>query len=264
MQTTTLILSLVALAVAAYLLGRDRSLALAGGPANIRQLHSLPGYYGYYTAIWALLPALGIVLLWVIVESRVIIAMVVGSLPDGGSSMSAGELNLLINNIRNLATGDVVAVEVDLVLQQAAESYNAYTRSSRQLLAVFAVGTATLCAVSAWRRISPEYRARNSVEGAIKAFLIAASSIAIFTTIGIVLSVLFEAILFFREIPVADFLFGLNWSPQTAIRADQVGSSGSFGAVPLFAGTLLITGIAMLVAVPVGPVSYTHLRAHET
>jgi len=79
-----------------------------------------------------------------------------------------------------------------------------------------------------------------------------AASIAVLTTIGIVLSVLFEAVRFFQKVPVTDFLFGLNWSPQMAIREDQVGSSGSFGAVPLFAGTLMITGIAMLVAVPIG------------
>jgi len=87
---------------------------------------------------------------------------------------------------------------------------------------------------------------------AVKVFLIACSSVAIFTTIGIVLSVLFEAIRFFGRVPVTEFLFGLEWSPQTAIRADQVGSSGAFGAVPLFAGTMLISFIAMLVAAPIG------------
>jgi phosphate transport system permease protein len=118
--------------------------------------------------------------------------------------------------------------------------------------------------VLSWRRITPDFRARNHVEGVISGCLIAASSIAIFTTIGIVLSVLFEAIRFFREVPVTEFLFGLNWSPQTAIRADQVGSSGSFGAVPLFTGTLLITGIAMLVAVPVGMMTAIFLAEYSS
>ncbi|MDH5275747.1 MAG: phosphate ABC transporter permease subunit PstC, partial [Gammaproteobacteria bacterium] len=104
----------------------------------------------------------------------------------------------------------------------------------------------------AWARLKPELRARNHVEMAIKVALIAASMVAILTTLGILLSVTFEAIRFFRQVPLADFLFGLSWSPQMAIRADQVGSSGAFGAVPLFAGTLLISGIALLVAVPIG------------
>ena len=82
--------------------------------------------------------------------------------------------------------------------------------------------------------------------------LILCSGVAIVTTVGIVLSVLFESTRFFGEIPPSEFLFGTKWSPQTAIRADQVGSSGSFGAIPLFVGTLLISAIAMFIAVPVG------------
>jgi phosphate transport system permease protein len=74
--------------------------------------------------------------------------------------------------------------------------------------------------------------------------------------------VLFESIRFFQMVPVTEFLFGLNWSPQLAIRADQVGSSGAFGAVPLFTGTLLIAGIAMVVAVPVGLFSAIYLAEY--
>jgi len=135
---------------------------------------------------------------------------------------------------------------------------------SRQILALLAVGLAGLAGSFAWRRIHPDLRARNRVERVVRWFLIAASSIAIFTTVGIVFSVLFEAIRFFQEVPVTDFLFGLNWSPQTAIRADQVGSSGSFGAVPLFAGTMLITAIAMVVAVPVGLMTAIYLAEYSS
>ena len=103
---------------------------------------------------------------------------------------------------------------------------------------------------------------RNHVERVIKAFLIACSCLAIFTTVGIVLSVLFESIRFFRVVPITDFLFGLEWSPQTAIREDQVGSSGAFGAVPLFAGTFLITTVAMVVAVPLGLMSAIYLSEY--
>lgn len=105
---------------------------------------------------------------------------------------------------------------------------------------------------------------RNHVEKVIKTFLISCACLAIFTTIGIVLSVLFESIRFFRVVPITDFLFGLQWSPQMAIREDQVGSSGAFGAVPLFAGTFLITIIAMLVAVPLGLMSAIYLSEYAT
>ena len=100
--------------------------------------------------------------------------------------------------------------------------------------------------------VTPARRAKKTVESVIKGILIASSTVAIMTTVGIVASLLFEAMRFFGEIPFTDFMFGTEWSPQTAIREDQVGASGSFGAVPLFAGTLLISAIALLVAAPVG------------
>jgi len=100
------------------------------------------------------------------------------------------------------------------------------------------------------------------VEKVIMGLMIIASTVAIFTTIGIVLSLLFESIRFFKIVPVTDFLFGLKWSPQTAIRADQVGASGAFGAVPLLAGTGLISAIAMLVAGPVGLFSAIYLAEY--
>jgi len=126
------------------------------------------------------------------------------------------------------------------------------------------LGVAGLGGAHAWRQIHPDLRARNRVERVVRWFLIAASSIAIFSTVGIVLSVLFEAIRFFQKVPMTEFLFGLNWSPQMAIRADQVGSSGSFGAVPLFTGTLLITSIAMVVAVPVGLMTAIYLAEYSS
>ena len=264
MQSTTLILILGLMATAAFFFGRGRSLALVGGPGHGSQLHSLPGYYGYFTAIWCALPALALVLLWIMIEPRVITALVVDGLPESYRSLSGGELNLLINNIRNLASGDVVSINIDASLQAAADQFNEYTAKSRQLLAVLTLGVAGLAGAIAWRRINPELRARNRVESVVRWALIGASSIAIFTTIGIVLSVLFEAIRFFQKVPITEFLFGLNWSPQTAIRADQVGSSGSFGAVPLFTGTLLITAIAMVVAVPVGLMTAIYLAEYSS
>jgi phosphate transport system permease protein len=264
MQNTTLILLLAFITLASFYFGRRRSLATVGGPGKSVLLHSLPGYYGYYVAIWCALPALLLMLAWVFVEPRLIVALIVKGLPESYRSLTPGELNLLINNIQNLASGDVLSVDVDVDIQAAAAALNDFTVTSRQVLAALVAGTALLGGTLAWRRIDPELRARNRVENVIKWLLIAASSIAIFTTVGIVLSVLFEAILFFRKVPVTEFLFGVTWSPQTAIRADQVGSSGSFGAVPLFAGTLLITAIAMVVAVPVGLMTAIYLAEYSS
>ena len=264
MQSTTLILLLGLLAMTAFFAGRRRSLVVAGGPGGSRNLHSLPGYYGYFVAIWAALPALALLFAWQLVEPRIIVALIVKDLPEAWRNLPAGELNLLINNIRNLAAGDVVSVAVDEALQNAADLYVAYGAMSSRILAVLTLGLAGLGAAIAWRRIEPEFRARNRVEAVLRWFLIGASSIAVLTTIGIVFSVLIEALRFFQKVPATEFLFGLNWSPQTAIRADQVGSSGSFGAVPLFAGTLLITAIAMFVAVPVGLMTAIYLAEYSS
>jgi len=264
MQSTTLILLLVAMAMVSFYMGRRRSLLLAGGPSRRVVLHSLPGYYGYFTLIWCLLPALGLLLLWVLLEPRVVIALVVSGLPDAQRNLSPGELDLLINNIRNLAAGDAVSGDVSAVMQAAADRYLEYLTVSRRMLAVLTLGLAGLGSTFALRRIRPELRARNRVESVLQYLLIAASSIAVLTTIGIVMSVLFEAIRFFHKVPIGEFLFGLSWSPQTAIRADQVGSSGSFGAVPLFTGTLLITGIAMFVSVPVGLMTAIYLAEYSS
>lgn len=105
-------------------------------------------------------------------------------------------------------------------------------------------------------------RSTQYKERAIMTVLIASSLVAILTTVGIVLSLSFEAFRFFGKIPFFDFLLGLDWSPQTAIRSDQVGSSGAFGVVPLLTGTMLISLIAMIVATPLGLYSAVYLAEY--
>jgi phosphate transport system permease protein len=146
----------------------------------------------------------------------------------------------------------------------AADRYVDVRSMSRWILAIatFALGLAAFAL--AFRRLRPDFRARNHVELTLERLLMLASTVAVFTTIGIFLSVLFEAIRFFQQVSPFEFLFGLSWSPQTAIRADQIGSSGAFGAVPLFTGTILISSLAMLVAVPVGLMSAIYLSEYAS
>jgi len=110
--------------------------------------------------------------------------------------------------------------------------------------------------------VTPARRRGKAVEKMVMGLLIISSTVAVFTTIGIVASLLFEAMRFFGKVPVSEFLFGLDWSPQTAIRSDQVGASGSFGAVPLLAGTLLISAISLVVATPIGLFSAIYLAEY--
>ena len=102
------------------------------------------------------------------------------------------------------------------------------------------------------------------VDLTVHSILILCSLVAVATTIGIVASLAFEALRFFQKVPITEFLFGLEWSPQTALRADQVGSSGAFGAVPLITGTLLISAIAMVIAAPLGLLSAIYLAEYAT
>ena len=107
-------------------------------------------------------------------------------------------------------------------------------------------------------------KSSQAIEFAIHSVLIASAMVAILTTLGIVLSLSFEAIRFFNKIPITDFIFGLEWSPQTAMRADQVGASGRFGVIPLLSGTMLISAIAMSVATPLGLYSAVYLSEYAS
>ncbi|MFZ1494705.1 MAG: phosphate ABC transporter permease subunit PstC [Candidatus Competibacter denitrificans] len=257
-----LLLALILLSAVAYYLGRKRALTVAGG--QIRNLHSLPSFYGSYTALWCGLPALAVLALWAALQPDILTNLVVADLPTELRDLPPDQLNLVINNLKNLVSGHFVSSTTDPAMQAAAERYQNLRLIGNAALWVVALSIAIGGIAYAWRRIAPTLRARNSVESVVTIFLIASSTVAIFTTIGIILSVVFESLLFFRQVPVSEFLFGLQWSPQTALRADQIGSSGAFGAVPLFGGTLLISGIAMLVAVPIGLMSALYLSEYAT
>jgi phosphate transport system permease protein len=253
-------LAIAVLAAAAFLLGRRRALAVVDGVSQ--RLHSRPGYYGYYVALWCGLPAIALCVLWVGVDRPLMDWLVERSLPSEIRELPTDRFELWMSDVRNLAAGRIAHRDPDAVTRAAADHYRALAQTGNRALAagVLAVAVAGL----AWsrQRISASFRARNAVEGTVTALLAASSTLAVLVTAGIVLSLLFEALRFFALVPVGDFLLGTHWSPQTALRADQVGSSGSFGAIPVFAGTLLVTVIAMAVAAPVGLMSAIYLSEY--
>lgn len=264
MQTTTVFLTLIALCVVGYYLGRGRSLLLADRAGGYRFLHSLPRHYGYMAAAWIAIPGLLLLLLWAGLESRILYEMVVAQLPESIRGMEPSRLELYYNQILGYARGGVSADELDKQQLAAAEYYRdlAGTLAWLKAAAVFAV--ALIGGALALRRVAPAVRARNHVEAIITGILFGCSLIAVLTTMGIVLSVLFEAVRFFQIIPLDDFLLGLEWSPQIAIRADQVGAEGSFGFIPLLVGTLLISAVAMVIAVPIGLMSAIYLSEYAS
>jgi phosphate transport system permease protein len=257
MQLFAVAATLLLLTVIGYYMGRSRALAAVGGRAP--QLHSLPSYHGLHVALWCAIPGFLLLFLWLIVGSRVIDALVVAGLPPAAANLPANELGLLLNDIRNIAAGLADRAAADPMKVAAADRLADLRLTGNIGVAIVALATAIAGMIVAHRLIVPQFRARNRVESIVQIILIVCSTISILTTIGIVLSLLFESLRFFAQVPIHEFLFGLQWSPQTAIREDQVGSSGAFGAVPLFAGTLLVTLIAMLVAVPIGLMSAVYM-----
>jgi phosphate transport system permease protein len=260
MSPTLLASILLFLTVIGFYMGRSRALRTVSGQA--RQLHSLPGYYGYFVALWCGIPALLIFAAWLFFEPLIVQWLVVSSLPEAERTLPPGRLSLLLSDIRNLAAGDIVSRTVDPELQAAAEYYRDLRTISSVALAV-AVLAAAIGGLTYGRKvISPRLRARNKVEQVITFFLIASSTIAVLTTLGIVLSLVVEAGRFFTMVSPMEFLFGLEWSPQMALRADQVGAAGRFGILPLLAGTLLISLIAMSVAAPIGLLSAIYMSEY--
>ncbi|MFQ5775567.1 MAG: phosphate ABC transporter permease subunit PstC [Kiloniellaceae bacterium] len=260
MQTTTLLAALLLLASLGYVYGRRRAVAAAGG--RTRGLHSRPRYHGLYVALWCALPGLFVVVAWSIAEPRIAEWSLISNLPAESRSLDPDRLGLLVLDVKNLAAGNIASREVDPAVRAAADSYAAFRAAGRAAMAVLALAVAALGLAWGSRFVRPELRARDHVERVVRAIMLIASIVAVLTTVGIVLSLLFEAMRFFARVPLSEFLFGLHWSPQTALRADQVGASGAFGAVPLFAGTLLITVIAMCVAVPIGLFSAIYMSEY--
>ena len=262
MQTGNLLLLLVVMIAGAYYMGHRRSFALARPLGGIRHLHSLPFYYAMRTAIWCAIPALVVLGVWLAFDDTLIRNMVMGSLPAASQPVDGSAANLMLNQISNVASGALSPASVSPEVAAAAEKLNSLRQLNTMAVTVVVIVVAMLGTAWGWVKISPQMRARQQVEKVLQTLFMLSATIAILTTVGILMSVLFESIRFFGKVPATDFLFGLHWSPQTALRADQVASEGSFGAIPLFVGTLLISAIALLVAVPVGLMSAIYLAEY--
>ena len=264
MNSTTLFVVIALLALSSFMYGRQRSLVVANKVGGVCNLHSLPKYYGYTVALWCGLPALVALLLWGALESTAIDHLLVSDLPREMQSQPRNELNLVLNEVKLKAASGAYESLSDPVKKEAAANLLHYQSLSSWLKTGLILVLMLAGAVWGLSRISAPFRARNFVEKVIRWVLLLCSMVAILTTAGIVLSVLFESLRFFQAVPAWDFLFGMQWSPQMAIRTDQVGSSGAFGAIPLFVGTLLISAIALVIAVPVGLMTAIYLTEYAS
>jgi phosphate transport system permease protein len=258
-----LLLGLVlGLGLVAWFSARARALAFASGPAARARLHSVPGYHGWYVALWAIVPALIFFAVWQLIEPTLVTNAVLHGPIAAQLPADAMERASVLEEARALSAHEIEAAFNPLSNNLAP----AFDEAGRRYALFGTVLTLLLCFAGgafAFVRLKPNLRARTKVERLVMLILLLASLMAILTTVGIVFSLLFDALRFFRLISPFDFLFGLEWSPQVAIRADQVGSSGAFGAVPVFWGTIFIGAIiAMIVAVPLGLMSAIYLTQY--
>lgn len=263
MSLSLLLILTCILVFAAFFIGRARSVSQASHIGGIRHLNSLPFYYGTQTAIWCALPSVIILASWLIFDDQIMRVLVLNSLPEAQRDIAPGQLTLMMSQVTNLAAGAYLP-DAPEYLQQAAERLQNWRAINRHAMTAVVLSAAVVGGSWGWLRINPQMHARRKVEFAFKMLLLFCSFIAVLTTVGIIFSVLFESIRFFQVVPLTEFLFGLEWSPQGAIRADQAGGGMSFGAVPLFAGTLLIAGVAMLIAVPTGLMSAIYLAEYSS
>lgn len=250
-------LTLLAFAALAFWQGRGRAMALSAQGAR---LNSRPPYHGLYLMIMSAGPALALLGLGAALLGWLDRQYALWNAPAAIADLPIDRLNLAISEVRNaLASG---APLEDPAMREFAQAFVTGEVIFTWLFAVAALALAGAGYGLGARQITAPFRARAQVEKILLGVFLGMATLAVLTTVGIILSLVFEALRFFGQVPVTEFLFGTNWSPQTAIRADQVGSSGAFGAVPLFAGTLLIALIAMVTAVPLGLMSAVYLSEY--
>ncbi len=260
MPLSTFFTLFVVVAAFVFYAGQRKALLLK---SNGAALHSQPHYFGTWLIITAVIPALLLLAGWSILDDALVKSIIVSELPTSYSTANSTEKLLAFSEINLIADGHDQTIHY-AELKPLAERFLSLHATSEQFKLVATVLLLLIGFVIGWQRLAPDFRARNRYEATVGYLLLGCACIAILTTVGIVFSVLFEAIRFFDSVSIFEFIFGTHWSPQMAIREDQVGSSGAFGAVPLFVGTLLISAIAMLVAVPVGLMSAIYLAEYAS
>ena len=271
----TLALIVLALAISGYALARGRAMARAGGDA--RKLHSLPNYYGMTAAMFAAVPALGVLMIWLLAQPMMIQNAILPMLPVEAVGEN-GTDSLILSDVNRVADGLNIAVSQGVLDAQSIAALREDPSSLRKTLAGVGValgsdvepfvlaaaersrdldarwnliraGVVILIALAglklAVRAADPAFRARNVVERGIMALLVTAASLAILTTVGIVFSMVFASLNFFSQHPWQDFFLGGKWAPNFR-------GNSELSILPLLWGTLYISFIALLVAVPIG------------
>jgi phosphate transport system permease protein len=283
MPVLWIVLAVLALGLVGYVMARGRAMRSAGG--DIRALHSLPTYYGWNALMLTAVPSLLVLAAWLLLAPLVIESRIAAGIPESAvrdsvsltmaevrrtadglsNAVAAGAMteDFARNSNANLSdvtgrlqeAGQIVTNDVTQPILRAAQELRVASARSSVVMSGVVLALAVAGLGAALAGTHKDFRARNIVERGIMALLIAASTIAILTTFGIVLSMLFETFNFFQAYPWQKFFFNLTWSP------DFRGNS-ELGILPLLWGTLYISLVALLVAVPIGLFSAIYLSEY--
>ncbi|MDR9427711.1 phosphate ABC transporter permease subunit PstC [Roseovarius sp. SYSU LYC5161] len=237
-------------AAVAYVASRQRAMALSAAAGQ--RLHSRPQHHGLHSAMWVLLAGWGALIILTVVGESLIHRILLGRISDALPNDRPLDWNLVLSDARSLAQGAVVS-STDALREQIAAAFSWMNGTLLWVVTLATLGGAIAAAWLTYRAIAIETRARVRAETIIRRGLAVMATVAVLTTIGIVLSLIFETVRFFGAIDwqLHKFLFGTTWSPLSGVFEGEM-DADKVGIVPLFAGTLMITLIAMLVAVPVG------------
>ncbi|MDD9729517.1 phosphate ABC transporter permease subunit PstC [Mameliella sp. AT18] len=287
MPVIWLIVIVLALAVAGFILGRTRAMQSAGGDS--RHLHSLPTYYGSNVALKAVVPAMLLMVVWLVAQPFYVNGVVSGMIPDSAIADGSSR-GLVLAEVRRAAdgldnavaqgaiseefarnaradftdvttrlkeAGQIVTTQITQPVLRAAQEYRVINATGNMIMSGVVILVALLGVFWGLRETNKDFRARNVVEKSVMALLIAAASIAVLTTVGIVLSLIFNTIEFFRLYPASEFFGSLTWAPS-------FGGGSELGVLPLLWGTFYISLVALIVAVPIGLFAAVYLSEYAS
>lgn len=261
----TTLLAIAAISLAAYYFSRQRSIAVAGG--NLATLHSRPGYHGLYSALWTAIAGISVLVAVSFAFDSYIHKQLLASLPEAAKGLSDLEVERIIIDAKELANGGIVGQAANdtakLAREQLATVFKNLQSTRNAALLIVSALVALAAFLMTYKQISRTFRSRNRSERVLRVFLMSAAVVAILTTFGILFSLFGETLRFFSHVPMWKFLFGTHWSPLSGVFEGKV-DENTVGAIPLFAGTWMITMIAMFVAVPIGLLSAIYLSEYAS
>ena len=243
-----------------YIFGKSRIKKLVYS-TNLRP-KSQYNYHAQYVLSWCLLPALIVYFSWAVFEEQIIQNLILDSFEYvEGAAYDDG---LLLAEIRNVANNTDFSEGKSQEIINAASQYKSLKLTSEISFYISIIIIMVLGSLYAVRKINIQFNAQDTIEKYIKYLLIFCSSIAVLTTIGIIFSLIFESFRFFSQVSLFEFLFSTEWYPFIPIREGQAAAEGSFGAVPIFAGTFLVMIVAMCVAAPIGLLTAIYLSEYAS